>query len=166
MNAKNCEKCGTEVAAEAVTCECGNDTFAADISATASTASHESIGQADSRNNTVNYLLWFFAACAAVVVALSLSNNASTSDGASAASAAISNFQTNDASSTTVYQQQVNAQWATKDLLKVIADQNATMIRNQAVLVRSLEFATLLLGLLVVVLVRTAVRSQGKPHRD
>ena len=45
--------------------------------------------------------------------------------GSLAADDAITNFDSQTASDTTVYQQQVSALWANKDLLKVIADQTA-----------------------------------------
>jgi len=115
---------------------------------------------------TTRNTLWFFTLFAALIVTFSLFNNANTSDGSSAANGAISDFRANDESSTTVYQQQVNALWATKDLLKVIADQNSTMIHNQTVIVRSLEFLALLLGLLIAGLGRAAFLHQSKKRQN
>lgn len=126
--------------------------------------------------------LWLLGALAALALGLSVVvaphpgspsafSKVSKENGADAASGAISDFRTNDLTSTTVYQQQVTALWATKDLLKVIADQNATIISNQEVIDRNakvmhqsalataslLKYVAFLLALLVVAVVRSAL---------
>lgn len=52
---------------------------------------------------------------------------ASDLGGSAGATLAIADFTVNDSSSKNVYQQQVNGLWATKDLLKVVADQTANI---------------------------------------
>ena len=54
-----------------------------------------------------------------------------------AAASAISDFATNDATSTTVYQQQVTSLWATKDLLKVVADELSSSSNASTAIVES-----------------------------
>jgi preprotein translocase subunit SecG len=166
MSDKTCAKCGAKYDLAVPNCGCGSTSFvgqtAPDPIATPARAAMDGNVLLKTSTNT----LWFFTFFAALIVALSLFNNANGSDGSSAATAAISDFRANDESSTTVYQQQVNALWATKDLLKVIADQNSTMIHNQAVIVRSLEFLALLLGLLIAGLVRGAFLLQSKKRQN
>jgi len=47
--------------------------------------------------------------------------------GSAGATLAIADFTINDSTSKNIYQQQVNGLWATKDLLKVVADQTANI---------------------------------------
>ena len=54
-------------------------------------------------------------------------NVASDLGGSAGATLAIADFTINDSTSMNVYQQQVNGLWATKDLLKVVADQTANI---------------------------------------
>ena len=54
------------------------------------------------------------------------------------------NFTLQEAGSDNVYQQQVSALWAIKDLLKVTADQNAAIIQFQSVM-STMTLATLII---------------------
>lgn len=67
-----------------------------------------------------------------------------SSPSSSEASTVMLNFTLQEAGSDNVYQQQVSALWAIKDLLKVTADQNAAIIQYQSVL-STLGLATLIL---------------------
>ena len=58
------------------------------------------------------------------------------SNGSSLVSAAIASEKINSMTSTTVYQQQVVNGWAARDLLEAIGNQNATMIDQNADLLR------------------------------
>lgn len=57
--------------------------------------------------------------------------NMSTEDYSSLVLAALSDYEANASNTDNVYQQQVVAAWAAKDLLGVIGQQNATIIDNQ-----------------------------------
>lgn len=54
------------------------------------------------------------------------------STGSGSISSAMSNYDINNISATTVYQQQVVNGWVAKDLLEAIGDQNSTMIEMQS----------------------------------
>jgi len=63
--------------------------------------------------------------CAALTSTTVLSTLNTAKSGSDAASYAIQNFNSQTASDTTVYQQQVSALWANKDLLRIVADETA-----------------------------------------
>lgn len=79
--------------------------------------------------------------------------------------AAIDSYELNDANSTTVYQQQVTNGWVARDLLEVIAKQNATIIENQALFSSQQSTTNLLLGMnaLIIALlgISLAMKSKG-----
>lgn len=77
-----------------------------------------------------------FAVLAAVAVAFVVQLAGFTgATGSDRASGVMSNFIIQDAGSTTVYQQQVNALWSVKDLLRVVADESANQARLQGSLI-------------------------------
>ena len=89
-----------------------------------------------------------FAVLAAVAVAFVVQLVGLTgATGSDRASGVMSNFIIQDAGSTTVYQQQVNALWAVKDLLRVVADESANQARLQGSLI---VLQVVLIGLLAL----------------
>jgi hypothetical protein len=74
---------------------------------------------------------------------------------------ALSSYRSNDASSTTVYQQMVTNGWVTRDLLETIGEQNATIIEQNSEsssLTAWLFFNTLFtLGVLSVAVIRIGI---------
>jgi hypothetical protein len=93
---------------------------------------------------------------------------AGSSETSYAAAGVISDFNQQTAGDTTVYQQQVSALWAVKDLLKVIADESAglsslgsSIEESQSTLIWVLVGVMALLVLLIGVVVRSpGIRSQ------
>jgi len=71
------------------------------------------------------------AALVAVVAFVSQPASVTASDGRSQISAAESSFEFNSDNTENVYQQQVVALWAIRDLSEVQAEQNATLINSQ-----------------------------------
>lgn len=76
-----------------------------------------------------------------------------SSSGAAQLGTALADFEANSITAENVYQQQVVAQWAAKDLLAVVASQNSVMIENQGSIIKSVESLKALLGLVVAALV-------------
>lgn len=105
--------------------------------------SHTAAPSSAARAGTIrDVVLWVIAALAVIVAigALMSSGKANYSipapftdtSSTSAAALVISSYETNAATTENVYQQIVVTEWANKDLLKVIADQNSDIIANQA----------------------------------
>lgn len=79
---------------------------------------------------------------------------------------AIESYELNDASSTTVYQQQVTNGWVTRDLLEVIAKQNAAMIENQAIAGKQQSTTNLLMGINALILALVGLSLALKSKKD
>jgi flagellar basal body-associated protein FliL len=100
------------------------------------------------------------AALAAVVVAVVVQLVGFTgATGSDRASGVISDFIIQDAGSTTVYQQQVNALWAVKDMLRVVADESANQARLQGSLI---VLQVILIGLLALAIALFVRASESK----
>jgi len=106
----------------------------------------------------VSALLVILGAASIISVNASIGHDYAASS--SAAESAMSDFYSQTAGDTTVYQQQVSALWATKDLLKVVADQTANvsqvgkeLVSQQAALLTLLGSILSLLALILWVLV-------------
>lgn len=84
-----------------------------------------------------------------------------SSPSSSDASAVMLNFTVQEAGSDNVYQQQVSALWAIKDLLNVTANQNAAIIQFQSVM-STITLATLILVGFVLWITLT-VHGEPKP---
>ena len=98
-----------------------------------------------------------FAVLAAVAVAFVVQLVGLTgATGSDRASGVMSNFIIQDAGSTTVYQQQVNALWAVKDLLRVVADESANQARLQGSLIVLQVVLIGLLALAIALFVRSS----------
>lgn len=76
-----------------------------------------------------------------------------SSTGAAQVGTALADLEANSTTAENVYQQQVVAQWAAKDLLAVVASQNSVMIENQGSIIKSVESLKALLGLVIAALV-------------
>ena len=91
------------------------------------------------------------------VTAFTTANSLDTGGGASLAAKNVqAEFVINESGSDTVYQQMVSAQWATKDLLQVIADQNVNLVdinQNLAATQAALMWAMVGLGVLIATLI-------------
>jgi len=86
-----------------------------------------------------------------------------SSPSSSEASTVMLNFTVQEAGSDNVYQQQVSALWAIKDLLKVTADQNAAIIQFQSVM-STMTLATLIIVGFVLWITLT-VHGEAKPPK-
>jgi hypothetical protein len=83
-------------------------------------------------------------------------------------SAALSDYEANSATTDNVYQQQVVAAWAAKDLLGVLGKQNAVIIDNQVEQYRAQDITQGLLRVLVIMtgLLIAAVAVIGLTQRE
>lgn len=111
-------------------------------------------------------LLWIFAIFIALNTAAALyigqSYKAAEFDtGRASIVEALASYRSNDASSTTVYQQQVTNGWVARDLLETIGEQNATLIDQNSennVMLSWLMFNILFtLGFLSVAVIRIGI---------
>lgn len=91
-----------------------------------------------------------------------------TENGSKDVSAAMSNFELNDLSSRTVYNQMVTNGWVAKDLLETIGNQNASMIDNQVATAKLLQGTNTLitygLGMIAVIGVAILVNLYKSPR--
>jgi hypothetical protein len=111
-------------------------------------------------------MLWIFAIFIAVNTAAALYigqtyKAAEFETGRGSIESALSSYRSNDASSTTVYQQMVTNGWVARDLLETIGEQNATIIEQNSEssgITAWLFFNTLFtLGVLSVAVIRIGI---------
>lgn len=103
---------------------------------------------ATNKSGKLPQILAYVAIVGTYIAAVVLGNTKvsfTTSNGYSDVMTAMSNYEINDASSTTVYNQMVTNGWVAKDLLKAIASQNATIIDNQNATAQLIEGTNALL---------------------
>ena len=125
------------------------------------------------KQSKIPLVLGILAIFLAYVLALSFGQTKvefQTDNGSEDVSSAISNYELNDLSSRTVYNQMVTNGWVTKDLLETIGNQNASMIDNQVATAKLLQGTNTLitygLGMIAVVGVAILVNMKNGPRRD
>lgn len=107
-------------------------------------------------------ILAYLAILGTYIAAVVLGNTKvsfTTGNGYTEVATAMSNYEVNDASSTTVYNQMVTNGWAAKDLLEAIGHQNATIIDNQNATAQLIQGTNALLtyGLGMVAVIGVAI---------